>query len=71
MLLHHIVGMIQYQYIYNVSYRTIQYCTYDTILYHNISGSKKSGKISLTSEYQVLLCQCINKLLSVEMPVNA
>lgn len=70
-LLHHIVGMIQYIYILShiVQYNTILYIWYDTILYHNISGSKKSGKISLTSEYQVLMCKCINKFLSVEMPV--
>lgn len=54
-----------------VQYNTILYIWYDTTLYNNTTGSKKSGKISLTSEYQVLLCKCINKLLSVEMPVNA
>lgn len=54
-----------------VQYNTILYIWYDTTLYNNTSGSKKSGKISLTSEYQVLMCKCINKLLSDEMPVNA
>lgn len=34
-LLHHIVGMIQYIYIYClISYTTIQYCTYDMIQYY-------------------------------------
>lgn len=43
-LLHHIVGMIQY--IYIVSYRTIQYCTYDMIQFYIIiyQGAKNQEK---------------------------
>lgn len=43
-LLHHIVGMIQY--IYIVSYRTKQYCTYDMIQFYIIiyQGAKNQEK---------------------------
>lgn len=46
-LLHHIVGMLQYIYIYClISYNTIQYCTYDMIQHYTIihQGAKNQEK---------------------------